>query len=195
MSRATLERWSTLAAVLGGVVFVASNLFLVGADYEDFADTLTTRAFTTHTVLFWSAATFFLFGLVGLYTRQAERAGLLGFSGFLVAFVGTAFALATTWSETFGLAVLAEEAPELVDDPPGRVAAGLYISFPLFVLGWLLFAVASLRAGVLQRRPVVGLIVGAAALVPSLAVPGVGALFGAAVAWLGYAELRSKRPS
>lgn len=193
MSRTRLESWSLLAAMLGGVVFTASNLFLIGSDYDNFAATMTTAAFTAHSVLFWIAATLFLLGLVGLYTRQAERAGVLGLVGFLGAFVGTAFALATTWSETFGLAVLAQEAPELVNDPPARVAAGLYISFPIFVVGWLMLAIATLRAGVLPRRPAIGVIVGAALLIPALGLPGVGAVFGATVGWLGYAAYRSAR--
>jgi hypothetical protein len=57
----------------GGVLFVAANLFLIGADYDDFASTVTTRTFTTHTVLFWLAATLFLPGLIALYVLQSTR--------------------------------------------------------------------------------------------------------------------------
>lgn len=144
-----------------------------------------------HTVFFWSAAALFLFALIGLYVVQTEQAGVLGLVGFALAFVGTAFALATAWSETFALAVLAEQAPAAVEEPEPRVAAGLRISFPLFVVGWLLFAVASLRAHVLPRRPTVALVAGTVAAAVGFAVPGVGALFGAAVAWLGYAASTS----
>lgn len=193
MSSVRLVRWSLLAAVLGGVLFIASNLVLLGADYDSFAATLVARRFTVHVVLFWIAATFSLFGLVGLYARQSEQAGVLGFAGFLIAFVGTAFELATTWSETFALAALADVAPVLVSDPSGRVAAGLYIAFPLFVVGWLVFAIATLRADVFPQRPAIGLLVGVVVLIPAAVVPGLGALFGAAVAWLGFAAYRSEQ--
>ena len=193
MSSRRLVRLSFLAAALGGLLFVVANLVLVGADYDEFAETATTTRFAIQTVLFWLAATCFLFGLVGLYAIQLERAGALGLVAFVLALAGSAFALATTWSETFVLAVLAEEAPGLVDDPPARVAAGLYVSFPVFVAGWLLFAIASARARVLPRRPAIGLLVGAALLVPAVALPGVGAVFGAALAWLGLDATRSYR--
>jgi hypothetical protein len=171
----------------GGVLFVAANLFLIGADYDDFASTVTTRTFTTHAVLFWLAATLFLPGLIALYVLQSTRAGALGLVGFCLAFLGTAFSLATAWSETFALAVLAEEAPELVDEPPGRVAAGLWISFPLFVIGWLLFGASALRARVLPRGPTLALLVAVVLFIPAFGLPGLGAAFGAAVAWLAYA--------
>ncbi|HXF97734.1 MAG TPA: hypothetical protein VNJ46_03875 [Gaiellaceae bacterium] len=193
MRTGTLLRSRLLAAAGGGALFALSNLLLIGIDYDDFAETMPGARFTAHTVLFWSATTCLLFGLVALYATQAGRAGRLGLAGFVLAFVGTAFALATTWSETFALAVLAEEAPALVDDPPGRVAAGLFIAFPVFVAGWTLFAAASLRARVLPRRPALGLLAGALTLLPAFAVPGVGALFGAAVAWLAWAGYRADR--
>jgi hypothetical protein len=187
MSLASLTRLGLAAAVIGGVLFVASNLFLIGADYDEFAATVTTVTFTTHTVLFWLAAILFLPGLVALYVLQSTSAGILGLIGFGLAFIGTGFALATAWSETFALAVLAEEAPELVDEPPGRVVAGLWISFPVFVIGWMLFGLSALRARVLPRGPTIALLVAVLLFIPAFGLPGLGAVFGAAVAWLAYA--------
>jgi hypothetical protein len=191
MTSARIVRWSLLAATLAGALLVASNLVLVGADYDSFAATLVASRFTVHLVLFWIAATLALFGLVGLYARQSERAGALGLAGFVLAFAGTALELATTWSETFALGALATVSPLLVSDPSGRVAAGLYVAFPVFVSGWLLFAVATLRAGVLPQAPATALVLGIVLLLPGAVVPGLGAAFGAAVAWLGYASYRS----
>lgn len=193
MPTTTLLRLGFIAGALGGVLFVGSNLFLLGADYDDFAATLATRSFTAHTVLFWLAAVLVLFALVALYAAQAGEAGVLGLVGFVLAFAGTALALATAWSETFALAVLAEEAPARVNDPSARVAAGLSISFPAFVVGWLLFAAASIRARVLPRGPALALLIGTLATLPAFAVPGLGGLFGAAMAWLGWAAHRQAR--
>jgi len=187
----TLVRWGLIAAVLAGALLVASNLVLVGAAYESFAAMLVAPRFTVHLVVFWIAATLALFGLVGLYARQSEQAGALGLAGFVLAFVGTALELATTWSETFALGALADVSPLLVSDPSGRVAAGLYAAFPLFVVGWLVFAIATLRAGVLPQAPAIAVVLGVAVLLPGALVPGLGATFGAALAWLGYASYRS----
>lgn len=188
MEASTLVRLGFIAGAVGGALFVASNVFLLGADYDNFAEMLQTRSFTMHTILFWLASVLFLLALVALYAVQTTEAGVVGFVGFLVAFVGTAFALAVTWSETFALAVLADEAPELVDDPPARVAAGLSIAFPLFVIGWLLFAGASVRARVLPRRPAIALLAGVVATVPAFAIPGLGGLFGLGIIWLAVAS-------
>jgi hypothetical protein len=48
-------------------------------------------------------------GLVGLYVRQSEAAGIFGLLGFVVAFLGTALAVGAIWSQLFIV-------PELVDE-------------------------------------------------------------------------------
>jgi hypothetical protein len=51
-------------------------------------------------------------GLVGLYARQSEAAGLLGLVGFVVAFAGTVLVSGFVWVDTF-------LAPELATSAPG----------------------------------------------------------------------------
>jgi hypothetical protein len=80
-------------------------------------------------------------GLVGLYMRQAEQAGVLGLIAFLVTFIGGVLTSDLTWGETFLASWLAEAAPELLEaDPSGALAAGVVLSYLLFALGWLLLA-------------------------------------------------------
>jgi hypothetical protein len=49
-----------------------------------------TGVFFAQQMLFLPGAVVLLGGLVGLYAKQSEAAGRLGFVGFLVAFLGTA---------------------------------------------------------------------------------------------------------
>ena len=76
---------------------------------------------------------------------------------------------------------LAVEAPELlaVYSLPGFLR-----SFIAFGLGWLLFGVAALRAGIYPRAAVVLLIVGAVLIVIRLLLASMA--LDAAVAWMGY---------
>ncbi|MDP8950462.1 MAG: hypothetical protein M3N00_09560, partial [Actinomycetota bacterium] len=58
-------------------------------------------------------------------------------------------------------------------------------SYVLAALGWLLFGVATLRAGVYPRWAAIVLIVGAVLL--GLPVPGLEIVLAVAVSWLGFA--------
>ena len=52
-----------------------------------------------------------MFGSVGLYLRQAERAGRFGAVAFAVALLGSALVLATEWVQLFDIRDLALRAP------------------------------------------------------------------------------------
>jgi hypothetical protein len=91
-----------------------------------------------------------LFGLSGLYISQSEAAGTLGLVGFLLAFLGPALVVGVSWAEAFIAPFLAAEAPEFLETEN--------FAFPLslltFVMGWLVFGVATLRArSTRARRP------------------------------------------
>jgi len=122
--------------------------------------------------------------LVGVFVRQLPRSGHLGLAGFLTAFVGTALMLMEGREHLFSPSV------------GGSTPAGLWqlvaTSF-LFSVGYVLLGVAVFRAGVLPRAAGVLLAVGGplVAFAPPIGIPAVlivgHALFGAGLAWLGYA--------
>jgi hypothetical protein len=94
------------------------------------------------------------------------------------------------WSATFIGPWLAEAAPEVLDSEPlGMLAIGFILSFVLLALGWLLFGLTSLQARVLPRGAAVLLMVGAVSIfvILFLELPGSTVVFGAALAWMGYA--------
>ena len=191
MSSSNLIRWSGLAALVGGIllaVFDVAESVLIGGQPESVV--AGTSALITVRIAFVAASVLVLLGLEGLSASQAEQTGTLGLIGFLMAFTGTVMVAGLQWSAAFLGSWLAEAAPELLDtEPGGLLAAGLILSFVLFALGWLLFGLASLRARVLPRGAAVLLMVGAVLLfiLLLLEAPGSGVVFGAALAWMGYA--------
>lgn len=190
MSSSNLIHWSGLAALVGGVllaVFDVAEFVVVGGQPESVV--AGSGALVVVRVAFLVSGALVLLGLVGLYAHQAEQAGALGWIAFLVAFSGTLMVFGLQWSATFIGPWLAGISPELLDaEPSGMLAAGVMFSLLLLSLGWLLFGLASLRAGVLPRGAAMLMMVGAFLLIVILILelPGSGVLFGAALAWLGY---------
>jgi hypothetical protein len=122
--------------------------------------------------------------LVGVFVRHLSRSRRLGLAGFIVAFVGTSMMLMEgrehLFSHDFGQGT-----------PVGLWQ--LITTSLVFSVGYILLGVAIFRAGVLPRAAGVLLAVGGpiVAFAPPigiLAVLVVGhTLFGAGLAWLGYA--------
>ncbi len=191
MSSSNLIRWSGLAALVGGVLVVVYDV-LDAALFpgEQVSGAMATSSWFIVQILSLVGLVLITLGLVGLYARQVEQGETLGLVAFLVAFIGTVMVSGSVWSEAFIGPVVAEAAPELVGaNPSGVVAAGIILAFGLFALGWLLFGLASLRAGVLPRGAALLLMVGAVLffVVSSLEFPGSTIVMGAALVWMGYA--------
>jgi hypothetical protein len=190
MSSSNLIRWSGLAAFAGGLIFFILD-FLESILFGNLpvGDAAATSAWTIVQVSYIVGMVLIALGLVGLYARQAESAGTLGLVAFILAFTGEMMAIGSTWSEAFFAAWLAQAAPELLEaDPSGAFVTGLTLTFGLFALGWLLFGLASLRAGVLPRGAAVLLMIGAVLypVLGILSIPFAGLVFGAALVWMGY---------
>jgi hypothetical protein len=181
MSSSELIRWSGLAAVAGGVSLGIAELVALSFFGLDFSQTATTGTYAFYSVLIMTTAVLLPLGLVGLYVRQSEAAGPLGLGGFVVAFIGTVLVAGFFWSSAFVAPILAVEAPQLLDV---RSLPGFFRSFIVFGLGWLLFGVATLRAGIYPRAPAVLLIVGSVLIVIRLPLTSI--VLDAAVAWMGY---------
>lgn len=140
------------------------------------------------------AALLALFGLVGLYARQAKGNGWLGLLGFVLALFGTGFYLADAVIGLVVLPILATSAPTLVAADGALNMSPAYIVFAVtFMVGYILFGIALLRENSLPRAATLLLIVGAilvslpVGLVPMLILIVGGVLWGIGAAWLGYA--------
>ena len=181
VSSSNLLRWAGLAAVLGAVLLITVGLAqLVLNLFFPSPGAAGGVAMTASSILLALALLgqpLAALGLVGLYVRQSQAAGILGLIGFVVAFLGIALVSALGVEGVEGVA-------------------------PLSDLGWALFGVASLRAGIYPRLAAVLLIisaVGAGAfslLIVALIVgPGsqlvyvgvvAGIVLNLAILWLGY---------
>jgi hypothetical protein len=154
-----------------------------------------------------------MLGIAGLYARQVEKSGWLGLVGFLLFSGFWAFSVALHFIEAFISPVVANLAPKFVEGLLGMVAGhaseinlgalptvyGLLIGVVGYVLGGLLFGIATFRARVLPRWA--GGLLALGTLLPVLlssvvhhpfdrifAVP-----VGLAMAWLGYALWSERR--
>ncbi|MDQ4128734.1 MAG: hypothetical protein M3151_12420 [Actinomycetota bacterium] len=152
-----------------------------------------------------------MLGLVGLYARRPQATGVLGLVAFVVAFFGGMLQAGYTWYARFvewvfpfefqlDLMLRLDRFPESLEP----YVLGDALTFPLYLLGWLLIGLAFLRAR-LYPRPAVMLLIAVSlasviiSVVSSLVgFPDVGSkllhleiaigvLQNASLAWLGFA--------
>lgn len=187
-----------LAALIGGSLFVVSDLLILAEDPEDPIRTVTSASYAVSKGLGLLAGVLLQGGLIGLYARQSEQVGLLGFAGFLVAFIGQALVICVYWFRVFVETPIAQLVPELYEAGllgAGLTGFGILLPYGLYALGWFLFGMATFRARVYPRAAAVLLMVGAVPIAFPLS-PVIGALGGAvfdvAVAWLGYSLLSDR---
>ena len=196
-----LIRWGGLAAILAAVLLVIADLMGLSFKYYDPSEALTTGFYALQSVLTLLVSVLLLFALVGLHARHSEAAGVLGLVSFLVAFLGTVLAVGANWSNAFFAPTVALEAPKLFEaglTGTGRLGVAYILSYSLYVLGWLLFGVATLRARLYPRVAAILLMVGA--LLILIPLPGPAVVFAVAMAWLGFTLFTgrgtsAKRPS
>jgi hypothetical protein len=190
VSLSSFTRWGGLAVMVAGVSLLVAELLelLPAFDEYPFSELALTRMFLLQNALYLIGLILLSAGLVGLYAHQWQAAGAPGFVGFLVAFVGTVFFTGFFWANIFVAPALAVRAPEFLD--LGGRFPGFYPSLLTYVAGWLLFGLASLRARVYPRGPVIALIVGAA--LDLFGAPFSGLVVDAAFVWLGFGLLSGR---
>ena len=181
MSSSNLIRLAGLAALISGVLGVIGDLLRLVVDVED-PVSATTASYTVVFLLYLISTALLLLGLVGFYTSQSQAVGILGLVGFLVAFLGTVLLAGALWFELFITPALATQAPGVFEAELGLPGFILMLLFG--AVGWVLFGVAMLRAGVYPRWAVVLLIVGG--VIAFFPLPLVGIIFSVTVAYLGF---------
>ncbi len=202
-----LIQWSGLAAMVAGIIFAG----IQPIHPPDVLASVTTSAWAIITPIKTLMAFLFLLGITGIYARQVKESGRLGLIGFLLLSLCWALELAFIFAEAFIIPVLATAAPQFVSGYFG-VVNGYPTDFNLgaipvlygvgvglgYMLGGLVFGIATFRARILPRQAAVLLAV-ASALTPlaSLlpheiqrlaAIP-----VALALAWLGYALWSERR--
>jgi hypothetical protein len=152
MSARTLFRLSGLILVLALVLEIVSDV--LHPPSHALVDVLKATYGPAHIAGFASRV-FVLLGLPGLYAWQSRRAGLLGLVGFVLVMVETAYEAYLELFEGYVTPLLAREptAHALVgpDGPLAQGAGALGSLVFVLILGFPLFGVATMRAGILPR--------------------------------------------
>lgn len=182
-------RWYGWAAVLGGVLFAASDfaarLLVAALDGGGPA----TSGYALWTTLSLLALALLQLALVGLYSPHRQTAGTVGWVGFFLASTGIAFAFFIVLVYAVVASPLPLDDPELLEAGPPEM---FLLYFPLFSAGWVLLGASFLTIPSYSRWAVRLLGLGAViALHPN---PLTTVVFGAAVAWLGLALVLSDTP-
>jgi hypothetical protein len=206
ITHANLIRLAGLSALIAGLCYVIVGVFHP-ANVP--ASVTTTRWATVH--VFACAMSFFgVLGLAGIYARQAVKAGWLGLVGFVLLSAWFVLIMGFSFVEAFVLPHSAAVTPAFVDGwmkmfngGTSSINMGVLpnlwtLSGPLYILGGLLFGIATFRARILPRGAAVLLALGTAlapvakplslAAMPKIAIP-----VGLALAWLGYALMTERR--
>jgi len=201
ISTTALMRLAGFFAMLGGLGFIVTGMFHPPNEpaYVTTSTWIIVHIFAT------SMGYFGVLGMVGLYARQVEKAGWLGLIGFLLFSGWMALQMPFSSFEAVILPHLASELPPYVvgwlgmfRGIPSPVDLGALptiwnISTPMLILGALLFAIATFRAGILPRWAAGLLALGClmipvAALLPTplqakiIMIP-----IGLGMTWMGYA--------
>jgi hypothetical protein len=155
MKQSTLYQLSAYS-LIGGAICMAV-FWLLAAWLGSFAGAAVTHdpLWVPAQVLHCLAALLTLFGLFGLYTAQYEKMGVLGLVGFVLATIGTTLFFADGLIALAIYPALAGTAPELLSASGAMNSGAVLVAFIVMaataMIGYIVFAAAILRAGVLPR--------------------------------------------
>lgn len=207
LTTSNLIRWAGLAAMAAGIIFAV----IQPIHPPDRLSSVTTDEWAIIMPVKFAMCLLFLLGLTGLYARQANKLGWIGLVGYLLFSLSWAVNLALIFAEAFILPKLATVAPQYVESlltlangssaemSIGALPAIYGVSgFLGYMLGGLLFGMATFRADILPRWPagllaIAAVVTPVAALFPHETQRLVGMPVGLAVAWLGFALWAERR--
>lgn len=190
MERSSFNRMNGAAGLVAGVLVLLG--FVIHPLGEGVAFVGSPMWVPAHALILFGF-TLSLLGLVGFHMQQSQKAGPLGTVGFFMLFIGTALFLGIPFYAVFAEPVIAAASPELYEAIEIG-ALGLLLSIILIlVIGGVLFGISVYRAAVLPRLAgallaisVLILLLSVVGGLPAIVTNGSGALFGIALAWMGY---------
>jgi hypothetical protein len=203
-----LIRLSGLAAIAAGILFV-----LVGLLHPaNVPASITSSVWAPVHVIAFAVSFVGVLGIAGIYARQAEEAGWLGLTGFVLFSLWLVLVAGFVFFEAMVLPLLATEAPAFaggfLEAFTGSIEGTSFGSLRtlwtvtgiLYLLGPLAVGVATIRAGVLPRAAAGLFGFGAVsslafALLPHELEPLATVPVGLGLAWMGYAVLSERRAS
>lgn len=202
-----LVRLAGLSALLAGICYMLVGMF----HPANVPSSVTTTRWQVVHILACAMSFFGVLGMAGLYARQAVKTGWLGLAGYILLSAWLVVIMGFSFVEAFILPHLATASPGLVqawmgmfNGPAGSFNLGALpmiwtLTGPLYILGGLLFGIATFRAGILPRwagalLAASTLLAPIAALLPNASQPKIAIRMGLALAWLGYALWSEDEP-
>jgi hypothetical protein len=201
-----LIRAAGLSAIAAGTIFAV----IQPIHPPDVLASVNTNAFIIITSFKTLMCLFGLFGIAGLYARQVKETGWLGLAGYLLLTIFYAVQMCFAFAEPLILPLLTTVAPTFVESVMGMASkaggpmdlgafAVIFNILPvLYLLGLLLFGIATLRARILPRWAAVLLAASGPLAIIMSQLPHQFARFaavpmGIALAWLGIALFLERR--
>ena len=168
-------RGGIFAAIAGGLLLAAgSALAALTAGHQPFSEQVLTAGFTTAAALRFTGAILITWGIIGLYLRQAARAGRLGLIAIVASLANMALQIGWIFCDLFAAPSFAHAAPGVLDHTTGPLTVGFLIAW-IGNVSFVLLGIATWRARVLPRASALGLaIAGAITVVP---LPGDGSIY------------------
>ena len=207
ITASNLIRWAGVSAMIAGICFVLVGMF----HPLNTLSSVTTAQWGIVHILATAMGFFGLLGLTGIYARQIEEFGWLGLAGYILLSLWLLNLSHFTFIEVFVLPPLVTQAPTVVESflgiftkSAGPINLGALSTiydlngFIGYMIGGVLFGIATFRARILPRWAGALLAMGAllvpfAAVLPpvheaKVTIPG-----GIALVWLGYSLWAERR--
>ena len=153
MNTKTLYKLAGISALLAGLLFTLIQFI----HPDESLKALTTTRWEIAHVLNVIFPVLALLGITGIYLKQMKESGKVGFAGYLMLVGAFSLMLCFGFYEAFVAPVLAKEAPavalsvmSILDNEPGPGLIGevYQLNGILYLLGGLIFAIATIRAKV-----------------------------------------------
>jgi hypothetical protein len=189
VTKTTLIRLGAVASIGAALLAVAALVgFVAVVGSDPIADHAGTAAFYVPATASLGSMLLLALGLVGLYLRQEDRFGGFGAASFTLALLVTVLAAGGQWTYVFVIPHIAGAVPEIVNEGKGSVLVGFVLSYAVLALGWILFGLATLRAGIVPRWASLFIVGGAA--IAFLPMPSRTLVLSVAMALVGARLLR-----
>lgn len=196
MKSQELIRWSGLVTIITGILLLGFGVLpgLLLPIYEPLLNWVLDGQWFILNLSAFLLTVLIPISLLGIYAKQVGKIGKLGLVGFLMTYVGGMLYAGIQFEETFTWPILARHAPELINingpmfSDPAFSFAYMFMAL-LFIPGFIMFGIASIRTRIFPKWAVLLLIVGSPCAFGGFMVPQILRTIGSSLATAGFIRL------